>query len=252
MRCWVVLMTPSALPVHIAWCWRSMCWIRVGSAGSESDLAYIPPHATFLHIVDVGSRFSKAVAIPNKETATVTRAMLAGWPVHHGAPRAILADLGAEFDSALFRSMTGRFNVVALSTAVQAHHSNGIVERHNQTLKAMVRRLRRDHPAAPLQELLDLACRARKKMSIHNGASPFQLMCGSAPRLPAALTDSLPALGDRRVPGDDALRTHLSLLHAAWAAHTESEADVLLRRALARNASNVSPRRWAVGDVVYY
>jgi len=216
------------------------------------DLAYIPPHATFLHMVDVGSRFSKAVEIPNKETVTVTRAMLAGWLVHHGAPRAILADSGAEFDSALFRSMTERFNVVALSTAGQAHHSNGIVERHNQTLKAMVRRLRRDHPAAPLQELLDLACLAKNSMSIHNGASPFQLMCGSAPRLPAALTDSLPALGDRRVPGDDALRTHLSLLHAARAAHTQSEADVSLRRALARNASNVPPRRWAVGDVVYY
>jgi len=213
------------------------------------DLAYNPPHATFLHIVDVGSRFSKAVAIPNKETPTVTRAMLAGWLVHHGAPRAILAELGAEIDSALFRSMTERFNVVALSTAGQAHHSNGTVERHNQTLKAMVRRLRRDHPAAPLQELLDLACLAENRMSIHNGASPFQLMCGSAPRLPAALTDSLPALGDRRVPGDDALRTHLSLLHAARAAHTQS--DVSLRRALARNASNVPPRRWAVGGVVY-
>jgi len=216
------------------------------------DLAYIPPHATFLHMVDVGSRFSKAVAISNKETATVTRAMLAGWLMHHGAPRAILADSGAEFDSALFRSMTERFNVVALSTAGQAHHSNGIVERHIQTLKGMVRRLRQHHPAAPLQELLDLACVAKNSMSIHNGVSPFQLMCGSAPRLPAALTESLPALGDRRVRGDDALRTHLSLLHAARAAHTQSEADVSMQIALARNATNVPPRLWAVGDVVYY
>jgi len=148
--------------------------------------------------------------------------------------------------------MTERFNVVALSTAGQVHHSNGIVERHNQTLKAMVRRLQRDHPAAPLQELLDLACLAKNSMSIHHSASPFQLMCGSVRRLPAALTDSLPALGDRRVPGDDALRTHLSLLHAARAAHTQSEADVSLRCAPARNASDVPPWRWAVGDVVNY
>jgi len=57
------------------------------------DLAYISPDATFLHMVDVGSWFSKAVAIANKKTATETRVMLAGWLVHHGAPRAILADL---------------------------------------------------------------------------------------------------------------------------------------------------------------
>ncbi|KAK1859174.1 hypothetical protein I4F81_001771 [Pyropia yezoensis] len=55
-----------------------------------------------------------------------------------------------------------------------------------------------------------------------------------------------------RVAGDDALRTHLQLLHADRAAHTEAEASVSLRRALARNAANVPHRDWASGDVVYY
>ena len=216
------------------------------------DLAFLPPLGLFLDMVDLGTRFSKAVALANKETATVTWALLFGWLSNHGAPRAILADSGAEFDSSLFLSLAERFNVATLSTAAQSHHSNGVVERHNAVLNTMVRRLRSDYPSAPLQELLDAACLAKNSMSVHNGASPFQLMSGSVPRLPAALTDGLPALGAGRVAGDDALRTTLSLLPAARVAHTQAEADVSRRRALVRNATNVPPRAWAVGDVVYY
>eukprot|EP00170_Pyropia_yezoensis_P005263 contig_21434_g5277 len=86
----------------------------------------------------------------------------------------------------------------------------------------------------------------------HGGATPYQLVNGSIPRVPTALTSDLPALEDSRVAGDEALRTHLLLLHASWAAHTEAEANVSLRRALARNAANVPHRYWASGDVVYY
>jgi len=171
---------------------------------------------------------------------------------HHGAPRAILSDSGPEIDSCLFLALAERLNIASLSTEAQAHHSNGVVERHNAVLKSMVRRLRADFPVAPLQEQLDAAFLAKNSLSVHSGASPIQLMSGSAPRLPSALTDGLPALGTGPVEGDDALRTSLSLLHASRVAHTQAEADVSLRRALASNATNVPPRVWAVGDVVFY
>jgi len=67
----------------------------------------------------------------------VARALLGGWLVHHGAPRALLADPGAEFNNAVWRIMAERHNIAVTSTAAQAHWSNGVVERHNQTLKAM-------------------------------------------------------------------------------------------------------------------
>lgn len=217
------------------------------------DLAEVAPLGRFLHIVDLGTRFAKAVAIPNKTTATVTRALLSGWLAHHGSPRMILSDPGGEFDSDLWRAMAERYNIGVCTTATQAHFSNGVVERHNQTLKTMVSRLHKDHPGACAQELLDLACLAKNSMAQHNGATPFQLMSGSTPRLPSAITDGLPALsGDNTVAGDEALRLHLELLHSAREAHTKAEADASLRRALARNAANVPHREWSVGDVVYY
>jgi len=172
--------------------------------------------------------------------------------VHHGPPRALLSDPGGEFDSALWRTVAERHNITVYSTAAQAHFSNGMVERHNQTLKTMVARLRVDHPGAELQELLDLACLAKNSLGQHNGATPYQLMCGSTPRLPTAMTDELPALGDARVAGDKALHRHLDLLHSAREVHTRAEADASLRRALARNATNAAPCALAVGDAVYY
>lgn len=216
------------------------------------DLPEVAPLGRFVLIIDVGTRFAKAVIIPNGESATVARAMLLGWFVHHGAPLLLLTDPGGEFTSALWRAMAERFNIGVAFAATQAHFSNGVVERHNQTIKAMVARMRRDHPEAEPQELLDLAWFAMNSMGHHNGATPYQLMNGSSPRVPTALTSGLLALADTRVAGDDALRAHLELLHAAREAHTEAEADMSLRRALARNASNVPHRDWAVGDVVFY
>ncbi|OSX78708.1 hypothetical protein BU14_0103s0051 [Porphyra umbilicalis] len=216
------------------------------------DLAQVAPVGTFLHMVDLGTRFSKAVAITNKEATTVARALLAGWFVHHGAPRALLADPGAEFNNAVWRIVAERHNVAVLSTAGQAHWSNGVVERHNLTLKTMVATMALDHVHVPEQELLDPACHAKNSMGQHHGATPYQLTCGSSPRIPSALADSLPALSVRRVPGDEALHRHLDLLHAARSAHTQAEAAASLRRALARNAANVPVNTLSVGDAVYF
>lgn len=45
------------------------------------DRAEIAPLGSFVHMVDQGIRFAKAVAIPKKTTATVTRAFQCGWLV---------------------------------------------------------------------------------------------------------------------------------------------------------------------------
>ena len=99
------------------------------------DLAQVSPVGTFLHMVDLGTWFSKAVALDNKEAPTVARALLGGWILHHGAPCGLLADPGAKFNDALWRIVAERHNIVILSTAAQALWSKGIVERHNLTLK---------------------------------------------------------------------------------------------------------------------
>jgi len=56
------------------------------------NLVEVAPLGRFLHIVDLGTPFSKALAIPNKETVSVSRAPLSGWLVHRGPPRAVLLE----------------------------------------------------------------------------------------------------------------------------------------------------------------
>jgi len=124
------------------------------------DLAQVAPAGIFLHMVELGTRVSKAVALSNKEPNTVARVLLAGWFVHHCAPRALPADPGAEFNNAVWRLVSERQNVAVLSTAAQAHWSNGVLEQHNVTLKTIVATEALEHIHVSLQELLYLACHA--------------------------------------------------------------------------------------------
>jgi len=215
------------------------------------DLAQVAPVGLILHLMDLGSPFSRAVAIESKETASAALAFLSGCIVHHGAPRAVLADPRAEFNKAVWGILSERHNILTLSTAAQAHWSNNIVERYKITLKSIFPAMLREIFNVSAQEVLDLACHAKNSMGQHNGASPYQLLCGSTPRFRVALPDALPALSDRRVAADEAVYHLLDLLHAARDAHTQAEASSSLRRALARNAASVPVRNYEVGDAVY-
>ena len=216
------------------------------------DLAQVAPAGIFLHMVELGTRVSKAGALSNKEPNTVARVLLAGWFVHHCAPRALPADPGAEFNNAVSRLVSERQNVAVLSTAAQAHWSNGVLEQHNVTLKTIVATVAVEHIHVSSQELLYLACHAKNSMGHHHGATPYQIMCGSSPRVPSALADLLPVLSDRHVPGDEGLHSHLDLLHTSRSTHTQADAAASLRRTLARNAANVPVNTPTVGDAVYF
>lgn len=58
----------------------------------------------------------------------------------------------------------------------------------------MVEALVRDHPDDRFQDLLSHAAFAKNSLSVHEAATPFQLVTGSLPRLPSVLSDALPAM----------------------------------------------------------
>lgn len=215
------------------------------------DFAQVAPVGLILQLVDLGSPFSRDVAIESKEAASAARAFLSGWSFHHGAPRAVLADPRAEFNNAVWGILSERHNIMTLSTAAQAHWSNNVVERYKMTLKSIFPAMLRENFNVSAQEVLDLAWHAKNSMGQYSGASPDQLLCGSTPRVRVAHPDALPALSYRRVAADEALYHLIDLLHAARDAHTEAEASSSLRRALARNAASVPVRNYEVGDAVY-
>lgn len=102
------------------------------------DLAEIAGRGSFLHVIDLGTRLSRCVAVSDKEAPTRGRALLSQWINVYGACRVILSDPGRELHNALMRLLAERFNMRVDVTAGQSAWSNGVCERHNGVVKHMV------------------------------------------------------------------------------------------------------------------
>jgi len=216
------------------------------------DLAELSGRGRFLHLVDLGTLLSQCVVVADKEATTVVRAILDRWVVIYGAPRCVLFDPGAEFHNALFRTLAERFNVRVEATADQSAWSNGICERHNGIIKHMVLSLAAEYPAATFQELLSHACFENNSLSVHGCATPFQLVTGSLPRLPSALSDALPAMQEGHLPTEADLARTLALLADSRAALLRAEASQSVRRALNRRVPGEPGRFYSPGDEVRF
>lgn len=216
------------------------------------DLAEIDRRGVFLHLVDLGTRLSRCIVIPDKEAGTVVRALLTTWICVYGACRVLLSDPGREFHNQLLRVLAERFNIRVDVTAAQSAWSNGVCERHNGVIKHMVAALAKDYPTATLQELLDHACFAKNCLAMHGCASPFQLATGSQPRLPSVLSDDMPAMQEGHLPTEVDLAKTVAMLAASRAAFATAEASQSVRRALNRRVPGDPGRTYNPGDLVRY
>jgi len=244
----------TACHVHRAAPNHAVVTIPSATAFNEAlaaDLLFLSAGRPVLHVIDMYSRYSKCTLLPNQTAVAVGDALLS-WIVSFGAPLRLLSDGGGEFDSDLTRLVADRFGIFLDQTSAQAPWSNGMCERHNAVLKHTYTKLQADEPTAPSQLLLDMACLAKNSLLVHGAATPHQLLCGSQPRLPSALTDAPPALSEVRELGDSNLQQTLRLLGASRVAFMRAEADQSLRRALQRKTRSPGITSWARDAAVYY
>ena len=94
-----------------------------------------------IHFIDHFTRFSVAVVVDNKRKETIIRAFLDCWLSIFGAPLSILSDNGGEFNNDEFKQLCEKFNITVKATAAESPWSNGVVERHNDTLGDMIDKL---------------------------------------------------------------------------------------------------------------
>ena len=90
------------------------------------DLKDIKEHK-ILHLVDLATKYSVAVKIPNKKSTTIIKEIFKHWIAYFGAPKNFLSDNGREFDNQDFRDMCQNLNIVVRTTAAQSPWSNGVV-----------------------------------------------------------------------------------------------------------------------------
>ncbi|XP_064616270.1 uncharacterized protein LOC135480371 [Liolophura sinensis] len=144
--------------------------------------------------------------------------------------------------------MAENFNIQVLTTAAYSPWSNGVAERHNQTLTSTLLKIRADNNI-DWETGLSWALMAKNSMHNEQGFSPHQLVFGKSPNLPSVVSDMPPALEGTSM--SSVVGKHITALHTARKAYAESECSEKIRRALRKKAPS-STEKFCTGDMVYY
>ncbi len=94
------------------------------------------------YIVVMQDHFTKWVegrAICGKEALTVADAIVQDWVLKHGTPISLHSDRGKEFTAALHQEVCDMLQIAKMYSTAHRPQANGMVERCNRTLLAMLR-----------------------------------------------------------------------------------------------------------------
>ena len=143
-------------------------------------------HRFVLTLIDYATRWVEAV--PLKETCTTTVAEeLLNIFSRVGLPLVLLSDGGSQFTS---EQMEEILRILGIEHSVSTPYhpqTNGLCERANATIKAMIKKLSIDNPTA-WDRLLQCALFAYREVPQETtGFAPFELVYGSIPRGPLSL-----------------------------------------------------------------
>ena len=184
-----------------------------------------------LVVVDFFSKWTEAFPLKDLSAASVATVFVDQFVARFGCPERVHSDQGGCFVSELLELTCKRLGIER-STISSAHPSgNGIVERANRTVLAMLAKFLDDGSHNRWDEhipLLMLAYRAQASKS--TGFSPYKLVLGREPRLPAEAELEVPtskATANSTAEYFDRLRESLRLFH-----------EKALRRSDARHSIN--------------
>ncbi|XP_076438810.1 uncharacterized protein LOC143277793 [Babylonia areolata] len=147
------------------------------SSSSESGNRYI------LTMVDYATRYPEAVALKHVSAETVAEALFTMW-TRTGVPAEVLTDRGSQFTGSVMQEVYRLLSVRGLTTTPYHAQCNGLVERFNATLKAMLRRLSYEKPRAWDRWIPALLFAYREVPQESTGYSPFELLYGRTVRGP--------------------------------------------------------------------
>ena len=91
-----------------------------------------------LTMVDVATRYPKAIALSNIDTITVAEALLSMFS-DCGIPQEILTDRGTQFTSEMMSEVHRLLSIQKLTTTPYHAQCNGLCEKYNGTLKKNVK-----------------------------------------------------------------------------------------------------------------
>ncbi|XP_025116167.1 uncharacterized protein LOC112577326 [Pomacea canaliculata] len=147
-------------------------------------------HRYILTLVDYATRYPEAVPLKKIDTETVAEALI-GIFSRLGVPEEILSDLGPQFVSECMKEVSRLLSIRQITTTPYHPMCNGLVERFNGTLKAMLRKLCRDQPRQWDRYVNALLFAYREVTQEATGFSPFELLFGRTIRGPMHILKEL-------------------------------------------------------------
>ena len=132
---------------------------------------------------DYATRYPEAVAISSMEASKIADEL---WLMfsHVGIPDELLSDQGSNFTSQLMEEVCKTLGIKKMKTTLYHPMANGLVERFNGTLKAMLRKYVASDPDTWDKYLPYLLFAYREVPQESTGFSPFELLYGRHVRGP--------------------------------------------------------------------
>lgn len=135
-------------------------------------------------IADYFTKWTEAFALPNMEAGTVAAKIVEEFICRFGVPTEIHTDQGRQFESKLFAEMCSMLSIKKTRTTPYHPQSDGLVERFNRTLGAMLSQYVNDHHTDWDEHLCYVMLAYRSSIQETTRFTPHFLMFGREVRLP--------------------------------------------------------------------
>ena len=147
-------------------------------------------HMYILTMVDFATRYPEAVPLKRIDTETVAEALL-GIFCRVGFPAEVLSDRGSQFTSDLMKEVCRLVSLKQVLTTPYHPQCNGLCERMNGVLKAMLRKMCEEQPKDWDRYLPAVLFAYREVPQASTGFSPFELLYGRTVRGPLKILKEL-------------------------------------------------------------
>ncbi|XP_072048962.1 LOW QUALITY PROTEIN: uncharacterized protein [Amphiura filiformis] len=147
-------------------------------------------HRYILVLVDYATRYPEAAPLKSIEAERVAEELVVMFS-RLGVPREVLTDLGSQFTSGIMKEVSRLLSIKQLTTTPYHPACNGLVERFNGTLKALLKKICEERPKDWDRYVAPLLFAYRETPQDSTGFAPFDLLYGRTVRGPMAILHEL-------------------------------------------------------------
>ena len=199
-----------------------------------------------LTMTDAFTKYAEVVAIPNKEATTVATEIFNKWICRYGCPSIIHTDQGKEFINKITEELYAKLDIKRTNTAPAHPQCNSQAEIFHVTLAKFLRNVVDETTLDWELYLAPLMFSYNTSYHSTTRSTPFQLLYGMKPRLPAFPGPEL----DRINYGEHFVAERMNILKKARQIAMDNSLEAGIKHKLAHDVK-AKPHNISEGDMVF-